>query len=92
MDKPLEDRRIVRSDGVSKLTGLASATIYEAVSDRGSPPPVERRGERVCAGLTTRAPDILVGEGSGPTTYRKTNVSLGTTGAHAGAGQCRTGC
>lgn len=50
MDKPLEDRRIVRSDGISKLTGLASATIYEAVGDRGSPPPVERRGERVCAG------------------------------------------
>ena len=29
MDKPLEERRIVRMDEVSKLTGLARATIYK---------------------------------------------------------------
>ena len=45
MDKPLEERRIVRRDEVSKLTGLARATIYKKVQDRSFPPPI-RQGAR----------------------------------------------
>ena len=45
MDKPLEERRIVRMDEVSKLTGLARATIYKKVSDGSFPPPI-RLGAR----------------------------------------------
>ena len=45
MDKPLEERRIVRRDEVSKLTGLARATIYKKVQDRSFPPPI-RLGAR----------------------------------------------
>ena len=45
MDKPLEARRIVRMDEVSKLTGLSRATIYKKVSDGSFPPPI-RLGAR----------------------------------------------
>ena len=45
MDKPLEARRIVRMDEVSKLTGLARATIYKKVNDGSFPPPI-RLGAR----------------------------------------------
>ena len=45
MDKPLEERRIVRMDEVSKLTGLARATIYKKVNDGSFPPPI-RLGAR----------------------------------------------
>ena len=45
MDKPLEERRIVRMDEVSKLTGLARSTIYKKVSDGSFPPPI-RLGAR----------------------------------------------
>ena len=45
MDKPLEERRIVRMDEVSKLTGLARATIYKKVNDGSFPPPI-RLGDR----------------------------------------------
>ena len=45
MDKPLEARRIVRMDEVSKLTGLARATIYKKVKDGSFPPPI-RLGAR----------------------------------------------
>ena len=45
MDKPLEARRIVRRDEVSKLTGLARATIYKKVKERSFPPPI-RLGAR----------------------------------------------
>ena len=45
MDKPLEERRIVRRDEVSKLTGLARATIYKKINDGSFPPPI-RLGAR----------------------------------------------
>ena len=45
MDKPLEARRIVRRDEVSKLTGLARATIYKKVRERSFPSPI-RLGAR----------------------------------------------
>ena len=45
MDKQLEDRRIVRRDEVSKLTGLARATIYKKVKEGSFPPPI-RLGAR----------------------------------------------
>ena len=45
MDKQLEERRIVRRDEVSKLTGLARATIYKKVKERSFPAPV-RLGAR----------------------------------------------
>ena len=45
MDKQLEERRIVRRDEVSKLTGLARATIYKKVKDGSFPPPI-RLGAR----------------------------------------------
>ena len=45
MDKQLEERRIIRMDEVSKLTGLAKATIYKKVSDGSFPPPI-RLGAR----------------------------------------------
>ena len=45
MDKPLEECRIVRMDEVSKLTGLARATIYKKVKDGSFPPPI-RLGTR----------------------------------------------
>ena len=40
MDKTLEERRIVRRDEVSKLTGLARATIYKKVGDGSFPQPI----------------------------------------------------
>ena len=45
MDKQLEERRIIRIDEVSQLTGLARSTIYKKVSEGGFPPPV-RLGAR----------------------------------------------
>ena len=45
MDTQLEERRIVRRDEVSKLTGLARATIYKKVSDGSFPAPI-RLGAR----------------------------------------------
>ena len=45
MDTQLEERRIVRRDEVSKLTGLARATIYKKVKDRSFPQPI-RLGAR----------------------------------------------
>ena len=45
MDEPLEACRIVRMDEVSKLTGLARATIYKKVKDGSFPPPI-RLGDR----------------------------------------------
>ena len=45
MDTQLEERRIVRRDEVSKLTGLARATIYKKVSDGSFPTPI-RLGAR----------------------------------------------
>ena len=45
MDKPLEERRIVRRHEVSKLTGLARATIYMKVKDGSFPAPI-RLGAR----------------------------------------------
>ena len=45
MDTQLEERRIVRRDEVSKLTGLARATIYKKVKDGSFPPPI-RLGAR----------------------------------------------
>ena len=45
MDTQLEKRRIVRRDEVSKLTGLARATIYKKVSDGSFPAPI-RLGAR----------------------------------------------
>ncbi len=45
MDKQLEERRIIRRDEVSQLTGLARATIYKKVKERSFPPPV-RLGTR----------------------------------------------
>ena len=45
MDKQLEERRIVRRDEVSRLTGLARATIYKKVKERSFPAPV-RLGAR----------------------------------------------
>ena len=40
MDKQLEERRIVRRDEVSRLTGLARATIYKKVKEGSFPAPV----------------------------------------------------
>ena len=37
MDKQLEERRIIRRDEVSQLTGLARATIYKKVKERSFP-------------------------------------------------------
>ena len=45
MDRLLEERRIIRRDEVSKLTGLARATIYDKVKDGSFPPPI-RLGPR----------------------------------------------
>ncbi len=45
MDTQLEERRIVRRDEVSKLTGLARATIYKKVADGSFPAPI-RLGAR----------------------------------------------
>ena len=45
MDTQLEERRIVRRDEVSKLTGLARATIYKKVADGSFPTPI-RLGAR----------------------------------------------
>lgn len=45
MDKQLEERRIIRRDEVSQLTGLARSTIYKKVSEGSFPPPV-RLGTR----------------------------------------------
>ena len=45
MDKELEKCRIVRREEVSKLTGLARATIYKKVRERSFPPPI-RLGAR----------------------------------------------
>ena len=45
MDTALEERRIVRRDEVSQLTGLAKATIYKKVKDGSFPPPI-RLGAR----------------------------------------------
>ena len=45
MDTQLEKRRIVRRDEVSRLTGLARATIYKKVSDGSFPAPI-RLGAR----------------------------------------------
>ena len=45
MDKPLEELRIVRRHEVSKLTGLAKATIYKKVADGSFPAPI-RLGAR----------------------------------------------
>ena len=45
MDKQLEERRIVRREEVSKLTGIARATIYKKVKDGSFPPPI-RLGAR----------------------------------------------
>ena len=45
MDTQLEKHRIVRRDEVSRLTGLARATIYKKVSDGSFPAPI-RLGRR----------------------------------------------
>ena len=45
MDKHIEDCRILRRDEVSKLTGLARATIYKKVADGSFPEPI-RLGAR----------------------------------------------
>ena len=45
MDKQLDDRRILRREEVSRVTGLARATIYQMIQDRSFPPPI-RLGTR----------------------------------------------
>ena len=45
MDKQLEERRILRRDEVSELTGLRRATIYKKVADGSFPTPI-RLGAR----------------------------------------------
>ena len=47
MDKQLEERRIVRRDEVSRLTGLARATIYKKVADGSFPAPIRLGGRSV---------------------------------------------
>ena len=46
MDTQLEKHRIIRRDEVSRLTGLARATIYKKVADGSFPAPI-RLGTRV---------------------------------------------
>ena len=67
MDTQLEKRRIVRRDEVSKLTGLARATIYKKVADGSFPAPI-RLGAR---SVGWRLSDIVAwlagaGEAMGP--------------------------
>ena len=45
MDTQLENRRIVRRDEVSRLTGLARSTIYKKVAEGSFPAPI-RLGAR----------------------------------------------
>ena len=45
LDKQLEERRIVRREEVSRLTGLPRATLYQKVKERSFPPPI-RLGAR----------------------------------------------
>ena len=45
MDAQVEEHRIVRRDEVSRLTGLARATIYKKVADGSFPEPI-RLGAR----------------------------------------------
>ena len=45
MDKPLEVHRVIRWEEVSRLTGLARATIYKKVADGSFPAPI-RLGTR----------------------------------------------
>ena len=45
MNAQLEEHRIVRRDEVSRLTGLARATIYKKVADGSFPEPI-RLGAR----------------------------------------------
>ena len=40
MDMPFEERRIVRRDEVTRLTGLARATIYKQIKDGLFPKPI----------------------------------------------------
>ena len=40
MDTQLEKHRIIRRDEVSRLTGLARATIYKKVADGSFPAPI----------------------------------------------------
>ena len=54
MNTQLEELRIVRREEVTRLTGLARATIYKKVAD-GSFPPPRRLGDR---SVGWRASDI----------------------------------
>ena len=45
MDKQIEGRRILRREEVSRVTGLARATIYQKVKECSFPPPI-RLGSR----------------------------------------------
>ena len=40
MDRQLEELRVLRREEVTRLTGLARATIYKKVTDGTFPPPV----------------------------------------------------
>ena len=67
MDTQLEERRIIRRDEVSKLTGLARATIYKKVADGSFPAPI-RLGAR---SVGWRLSDVIAwlagaGEAMGP--------------------------
>lgn len=56
MDRPLEEEyRVLRREEVSRLTGLARATIYAKVTDGSFPPPI-RLGARA---VGWRKPDIV---------------------------------
>ena len=54
MNTPLEELRVVRREEVTRLTGLARATIYKKVADGTFPPP-RRLGDRA---VGWRASDI----------------------------------
>ena len=54
MDKQLEELRVLRREEVTRLTGLARATIYKKVADGTFPPPL-RLGDRA---VGWRASDI----------------------------------
>ena len=55
MDKQLEELRVLRREEVTRLTGLARATIYKKVADGTFPPPL-RLGDRA---VGWRASDIV---------------------------------
>ena len=47
MDKQLEELRVLRLEEVTRLTGLARATIYKKVADGTFPPPLRLSGRAV---------------------------------------------